>query len=150
MDALPPVCRVHERQDKARRTAAGLAWVDPTTPADRVVIAKETEQPCLGQELGAGGSPLRSAQWIWARKNMGSSSKSGQCHPGGATGRSPSRPDQTFQLRAIEARRRRIVRLPCQKLSHASPVGILGPERVSVALELAAAPGASPDQSAAD
>jgi len=81
---------------------------------------------------------------------MGSSSKSGQCHPGGATGRPPSRPDQTFQLRAIEARRRRIARLPCQKLSHPSPIGILGPEQVAVALELATAPGASPDQSAAD
>jgi len=34
----------------------GLAWVVPTTPVDRVVIAKETEQPCLGQELGAGQS----------------------------------------------------------------------------------------------
>ena len=36
----------------------GLAWVERATAVDRVVIAKETEQPFLGQELGA-GNPLR-------------------------------------------------------------------------------------------
>ena len=65
----------------------GLAWVERATAVDRVVIAKETEQPFPGRS-SAPGNPLR---WDLGQEEHGVFLIDWPCHPGGAQGRPPSR-----------------------------------------------------------